>query len=87
MLFHMYHVSSSLQGHLVFFFFFFFLHFFLSFMEYFLDAFSYLHKRVCPSVRPHLLDVEIVKIRHLIGHISYLNQKMENIFFLQNERP
>ena len=30
--------------------------------------------------RRYLVDVKIVKIRHLIGYISYLNQNMKNIF-------
>ena len=28
----------------------------------------------------YLVDVKIVEIRHLIGHISYINQNMKNIF-------
>ena len=29
-----------------------------------------------------MVDVKIVKIRYLIGHISYINQDIKNIFYI-----
>ena len=34
----------------------------------------------------NLVDVKMVKIRHLIGHFSYINKNLKNIF-LEKETP
>ena len=37
--------------------------------------------------RRHLVDIKIVKIRHLFGHINYINQNMKNILFFVKRNP